>query len=59
MLKKLLENELGQHVSNSEFAAVMEMTTDDIKFNNIKFSKKTSPAQMLAIAKISYTVIKR
>lgn len=59
MLRKLLENKIGQPISNSEFIAVMSMTTEDIKFNNINFNKKTKRNDMLAIAARCATALKR
>lgn len=50
MLKKLLEHKIGQSISSSEFATVMSMATEDIKFNNIGFSKKTKRDDVLNIA---------
>lgn len=59
MLKKLLETKVGQTFSNSEFEAVMEMTTEDIKFNNVSFNKKTNRNDMLTIAVRCATALKR
>jgi hypothetical protein len=50
MLKKLLENKSGHPMSNVEFAIVMSMTTEDIKFNNISFKKKTNINEVIVIA---------
>lgn len=38
MLKKLLE-ERGINLTKAEFGVVMEIVTDDIKFNRISFKK--------------------
>ncbi|WP_461206886.1 hypothetical protein [Clostridium sp. DL1XJH146] len=58
MLRKLIENVTGE-LNDNEFATVCEMVTDDIKFNRIKFNKRTSSSEMLAIAERSVNVIKR
>lgn len=50
MLRELLETKVGQPISDAEFKEVMQMTADDIKFNNIGFSRKTKSEKMLIIA---------
>ncbi|KZL94330.1 hypothetical protein [Clostridium magnum] len=59
MLKKLLENNIGQSISNTEFTAVMDMTSKDIKFNNIRFGKRTKVEEMLNIAVKCVATLKR
>lgn len=58
MLRQALEAK-GIHLSDSEFAIVTEITTDDIKFNNIHFGKKTSKADIIAIAERTIKVLRR
>lgn len=58
MLRKLLERRVGQ-LSNSEFAAICEIVTDDLKFNRIGFKKCTSLSYVLYIAERSAAALKR
>lgn len=58
MFKEVLEKR-GVHLSNSEFAKVMDMVTDDIKFNRIGFKKCTSLEYVLEIILISASISKR
>ena len=58
MLRKLLEQK-GTKLTDSEFATVMEMTTDDIKFNNTTFGKKTSLIEVLDVAERSADIVRR
>lgn len=58
MLRKALEEKLGS-ISNLEFKAAMEMTTEDIKFNNITFGKRTSPHDVITIAERSILTLRR
>jgi hypothetical protein len=58
MLKQMLEARVG-HLSNAEFAIVMEIATDDIKFNHISFKKKTILDYVLQLAVRSATVFKK
>lgn len=58
MLKAMLERRVG-HLSNAEFAVVMEIVTDDIKFNRTSFKKYTSLEYLLNIAERSSTIFKR
>lgn len=48
MLKTLLESR-GIKVSDIEFEAVLQMTTEDIKSNRISFGKRTSLEDVLNI----------
>lgn len=50
MLRQSLEKR-GIYLTDEEFAIVMEITTDDIKFNRISFKKRTSLDNVLDIAK--------
>jgi len=58
MLRKLLEKR-GIYLTSEEFAIVMEITTDDIKFNRIGFEKYTSLEDALDIAERSATVFRK
>lgn len=57
MLKKLLE-ERGINLTKAEFGVVMEIATDDIKFNRISFKKRTSLDYVLDIAIRSADIFK-
>jgi len=59
MSKKLLEQIVGQLITDEEFAIIMEITTDDIKFNRIHFKKYTSLDYVLNIAAKSTEIFKR
>jgi len=56
VLRKLFENG-GIEVTDQEFKEILQITTDDIRENRIKFGKKTNLIQMLTIAKISFKVL--
>ena len=56
MLRKLFKDG-GIEVTDQEFKEVLKITTDDIRENRIKFGKRTSLNQMLAIARISFKVL--
>lgn len=58
MLKKSLE-ERGINLTKAEFGVVMEITTDDIKFNRINFKKRTSLEHVLDVAIRSADIFKR
>lgn len=58
MLRKALERR-GIYLTDEEFTIVMEITTDDIKFNRIGFNKCTSLDYVLDIAEKSASVFKR
>lgn len=58
MFKKLLE-ERGINLTKEEFGVVMEIATDDIKFNRICFKKCTSLSYILEIAIRSANIFKR
>ncbi|GCD13171.1 hypothetical protein [Clostridium tagluense] len=59
MSKKLLEQRLGQTITDAEFKIIMEIATDDIKFNRIGFKKYTSLNYVLDIAAKSASIFKR
>lgn len=58
MLRKELERRVGQ-LSNTEFAIICEIATDDIKFNRVSFEKCTSLECVLNIAERSAGVFRR
>jgi hypothetical protein len=58
MIRQALEAR-NIHLSNSEFAVVMEIVTDDIKFNRIGFKKKTSMEDVISIAEKSVLTLRR
>lgn len=58
MLRKLLERRVGK-LSNSEFATICGIVTDDLKFNRISFKKCTSLNYVLDIAERSAVALKR
>ncbi|WP_242951504.1 hypothetical protein [Clostridium kluyveri] len=47
----------GIKVTDQELKEIMQITTDDIRENRIKFGKKTSLQQMFTIAKRSLKVL--
>lgn len=59
MSKKLIEQIVGQVITDAEFAIIMEIATDDIKFNRISFKKYTSLNYVLGIAAKSAEIFKR
>ncbi|APM40509.1 hypothetical protein [Clostridium kluyveri] len=56
MIKQLFQN-AGVKVTDTEFREIMQITTDDIRENRMKFGKKTSLQQMFTIAKRSLKVL--
>ncbi len=58
MIRDLVEAAVGK-ISDDEFKTVMQMTTDDIKFNRIKFKKMTYLQQVIEIAEHCYKVDQR
>lgn len=58
MLRKALERRVG-HLSNAEFAVIMEIVTDDLKFNRVNFGKCTSLDYVLDISEGSAGVFRR
>lgn len=59
MSKKLLEQRVGQTITDAEFAIIMIITTDDIKFNRINFKKYTSLGYVIEIAVKATEIFKR
>ena len=58
LLKASLEGRVGK-LSDAEFETVMEMTTDDLKFNRVSFGKSTNLNYVLDIAVRSAEIFKR
>lgn len=58
MLRKLFENG-GIKVNDQEFKEILQITTDDIRENRIKFGKRTNLNEVSCIALRAYKVIKR
>jgi hypothetical protein len=58
LLKKLLEQK-GFKLDSREFAVIMEIVTDDIKFNRTGFRKKTSLCEVEAIAERTIIALRR
>lgn len=58
MIRQALEAK-GIILTNNEFAAVMYITTQDIKFNRISFNKRTSFNETVQIAVKSAIALRR
>ncbi|WP_446897466.1 hypothetical protein ACSVC9_10610 [Clostridium sp. LBM24168] len=58
MIRQMFRN-AGIKVSDQEFKEILQITTDDIRENRVKFNKRTSLQQMLAIAKRSLKVLRQ
>jgi hypothetical protein len=58
LLRVLLE-EKGIKTNDEEFAEIMQATTEDIKFNNINFKRRTSRKEVIDIALRAAAVLKR
>lgn len=58
MIKHLFEK-AGIEITSTELEEVLQIATDDIRENRIKFNKKTSLQQMFTIALRSYRVLKK
>lgn len=56
MLKGLLAD---LNLDNTEYKAVLQMTTEDIKFNRTSFGKKTSLQDVVSIAEKSAVALRR
>lgn len=46
--------ELRANTTEEDFIAILEMTTDDILFNRVKFGKCTSSIEFIAICNACY-----
>jgi len=58
MIKKLLQDN-GIITNDLEFKEVMDIVTDDIKFNRISFGKKTNKIELIEIARRSLNTLRR
>jgi hypothetical protein len=58
MLRQALEAK-SIYLSNAEFAIVMEIVTDDLKFNRVSFGKYTNLDYVIDIAVKSATIFKK
>lgn len=58
MIRKLFQN-YSIKVTDREFKEIMQITTDDIRENRVKFGKKTSMEEMFTIALRAYGVLSR
>lgn len=56
MLKGLLAD---LNLDSTEFKAVLQMTTEDIKFNRTSFGKRTSLQDVIDIAEKSVIALRR
>lgn len=56
MIREHLES-MGIKLTDSEFKVLMEVTTDDIKFNRIGFHKKTKLNDLVSISALCYQVL--
>lgn len=52
-------NELKGLTTREEFEDVLKMTEDDIKFNKVRFNKKTSVEEFILICNRSLSLVKR
>lgn len=58
MLRKFFKDK-GIKLTDMEFQEILQITTDDIRENRVKFGKRTSLGQMFTIALMTYCVIKK
>ncbi|AJA42558.1 hypothetical protein phiCT453B_06 (endogenous virus) [Clostridium phage phiCT453B] len=58
MIRKLLEDN-GIITNDLEFKKVMDIVTDDIKFNRINFDKRTNKIELIEIAERSLNTLRR
>lgn len=58
MIRKLFQN-YDIKVTDQDFKEIMQITTDDIRENRVKFGKKTSVEEMFTIAFRAYKVLNR
>lgn len=50
MLKKILEKYIGKEITDESFNLIAAITAADIKFNRIRFKKRTSLSEAIKIA---------
>jgi len=58
MIRKALEAIVGP-MTNSEFTEVMDLTTTDIRINNIAWGRRTSLRGVVEIARITFRMLQR
>lgn len=58
MIKGLLKSK-GFKLTDSEFAVVMKVVTDDIKFNRTGFKKKTTMKEVITLSERAAAVVAR
>lgn len=58
MIRNILEASVGP-MSNTQFAEIMDLTTTDIRVNNIGFGRRTSLGDVVRVAEISFRVLSR
>lgn len=58
MLIRILD-ELKANNTKDNFERIMKATEDDIKFNRVRFNKRTSVNEFIAILKLSEKVVLR
>lgn len=58
MLIRILD-ELKANNTKENFERIMKATEDDIKFNRVRFNKRTSVNEFIAILKLSEKVVLR
>lgn len=58
MLIRILD-ELKANNTKENFERIMKATEDDIKFNRVRFNKRTSVDEFIAILKLSEKVVLR
>jgi len=58
MLRTILESRTGP-LTTTQFAHLMDLTTTDIRVNNIGFKRRTSMAYVIRVAEISFRILTR
>lgn len=56
MVFKFLRD-LRADVSESEFKDILSIVTEDIKFNQVAFNKRTSPQQFINVCNITKSIV--
>jgi len=58
MLRKIIEQTTGP-LTNTQFAELLDLVTTDIRVNNIAWRKRTSLAEVIQIAEITFRMLQR
>ena len=58
MLRTILESRTGP-LTTTQFACLTDLTTTDIMVNNIGFKRRTSLADVIRVAEISFRILTR